>query len=481
MQEQETRAAEQRVLDYCREEGLFPALPGQSLRVAAAVSGGADSMALLRLLHRLAPQLGIELSACHIHHGLRGASADRDEAFVREACAALGVPLRVFHAAERGPIPPHAGEDWARRLRYACFEELCAEGIDRVATAHTASDQAETLLFRLARGTGLHGAGGIRPSREMYVRPLLRFSRADTERYCAALGQPYVTDETNLGDAYARNRLRHHALPALVSVNEAAEKNLAAFCERAARADEYFTRQAAQLLREAADAARQQGRSRAAPAYALSVLRAADPLILSWAAHGLVAPVRDPEEKYIRLTLALVENGSGAVQLTDRVRLCAGAGCLWQENSSPAPPEETAFSAVPFAPETQREYRLAGGRRLECRLSHGIFLQKTQAVHKKDLKNRADYDRIRLSHSALLLRSRLPGDTFRPAGRGVRKKLRRWMNEAAIPAEQRDTLPLLADGNEVLWIYGIGFADGLSPDAESRTVLEMITPAAEEE
>jgi len=128
--------------------------PGEPLHLAAAVSGGADSMALLRILLALQPEFGFVLSACHVNHGLRGESADRDEAFVRAECARLGVPLRVFHAAEMadevGLPSEHAGEDWARRLRYACFARLCGEGIDVVATAHTANDQAETLLLRLA-------------------------------------------------------------------------------------------------------------------------------------------------------------------------------------------------------------------------------------------------------------------------------------------------------------------------------------------
>ena len=132
--------------------------PGERLHLAAAVSGGADSMALLRILLALQPEFGFALSACHVNHGLRGETADRDEAFVRAECARLGVPLRVFHAAEMadevGLPSEHAGEDWARRLRYACFARLCGEGIDVVATAHTANDQAETLLLRLARGTG---------------------------------------------------------------------------------------------------------------------------------------------------------------------------------------------------------------------------------------------------------------------------------------------------------------------------------------
>ena len=224
---------------FARQEQLFaPAEPGRALHLCAAVSGGADSMALLRVLLELRETFGYPLTACHVNHGLRGETADRDEAFVRAECARLGVPLTVFRPADVGmAVPPHAGEDWARRLRYACFAQLLAGGIDCIATAHTATDQAETLLFRLARGTGLHGAGGIRPRRPGYCRPLLGLTRAETEALCAAFEQGWVTDETNESDAYARNRLRHGAVPALRSVNDAAEENLARFCEKAARAD----------------------------------------------------------------------------------------------------------------------------------------------------------------------------------------------------------------------------------------------------
>ena len=115
-----------RVEDFCTREGLLQ--PGTPLRLAAAVSGGADSMALLLLLRQLQPRFGYTLSACHVNHGLRGQSADRDEAFVRAECARLGVPLRVFHAAELAPPPAHAGEDWARRLRYTAFAQLQGQG-----------------------------------------------------------------------------------------------------------------------------------------------------------------------------------------------------------------------------------------------------------------------------------------------------------------------------------------------------------------
>ena len=469
--EKDCRAA---VRDFCLQNRLL--CPGQPLRLAAAVSGGADSMALLLLLRALQPEFGYTLSACHVNHGLRGGAADRDEAFVRQACGALGVPLRVFHAAELADAvdapPPHAGEDWARRLRYACFAQLLAGGIDCIATAHTATDQAETLLFRLARGTGLHGAGGIRPKRPGYCRPLLGLTRAETEALCAAFGQGWVTDETNESNAYARNRLRHGAVPALRSVNDAAEENLARFCEKAAQADAYFAQKAEALLMDAC-------LSDTDPVcWRLEPLAAADAPILETALHRLAAPVRDPEEKYIRLLAQLVQQGSGAVQLTGKVRFCAADGVLRQETQAESAGWDAdaaaAFTAALQAGKPAR-MPLPGGKTLTARVFPADFEEKIQVVHKKDLKNRADYARITTLYTSLVLRSRLPGDRFRPAGRGVSKELRKWMNEAGVPARLRDTLPLLADGSNVLWVCGAGFAEGLAPDAESKWLLQLET------
>ena len=455
-----------RVEDFCTREGLLQ--PGTPLQLAAAVSGGADSMALLLLLRQLQPRFGYTLSACHVNHGLRGQSADRDEAFVRAECARLGVPLRVFHAAELTPPPAHAGEDWARRLRYTAFVQLQGQGIDAIATAHTANDQAETLLLRLARGTGLHGAGGIRPRRGCYLRPLLCLSRAETEAVCRAAGQTWVTDETNDTDAYARNRLRHSALPALESTNAAAVQNLARFCEKAARVDAYLAAGAAKLLA----AARLPG---AEPAWQLTPLQAADPLLLETALHSLVAPVRDAEEKYVQLLCAVVRQGSGAVQLTGQVRFCAGNGCLRQKTLPQALPEqpENLPPQLPFLPEKQPEFRLRGGWKGTAELLRADFEEKIQVVHKKDLKNRADYARITTLYAGLVLRTRQPGDVYRPAGRSVHNRLRKWMNEAGIPAQMRDQLPLLAAGSEVLWVCGAGFAEGLAPDEDTAQVLQM--------
>ena len=458
----------QTVRGFCAREKL---LDGKK-HLALAVSGGADSMALLCLMRPLAGEKGIALTVCHVNHGLRGETADRDEAFVRGECGRLGVPLRVFHAAEMadevGLPSEHAGEDWARRLRYACFARLCGEGIDDVATAHTANDQAETLLLRLARGTGLHGAAGIRPKRGCYLRPLLALTRQDTESFCRAAGQAWVTDETNATDAYARNRIRHYAVPALQTINPAAERAVGRLCNQLQELNIWLENLAEKLLAQAA----------CGGGYSIPILAAADAPVLAAALRMLAARARDPEEKYVQALAAIVRQGSGAVQLTPDACWTAANGILYCRSVLKMQPE-----AIPAPHQLLKTgvYCLPGGYELEIQqLNYEVFL-KNPSFLKKDYTYCADYAKI---NKNIFVRTRQPGDTFRPAGRHVGKTLKKYLNEAKVPVAERTLMPLLACGSQVLWLWGAGFADGLSPDDETKQILlirQSRQPAAPEQ
>jgi tRNA(Ile)-lysidine synthase len=191
--------------------------------VLVAVSGGADSTALLLGLHHLAHALGLELHAAHLHHGLRGADADRDLAFVRALCRRLRIPLAWRRIDARAGMARRrlSGQDGLRRLRREFLRaEAARAGAAAIATAHQADDQLETLLMRLARGTGASGLGGIPPRRGLWIRPLLQATRADVEHDLRVAGQPWREDRSNRDPAYLRNRLRHRAIPALVAAIE---------------------------------------------------------------------------------------------------------------------------------------------------------------------------------------------------------------------------------------------------------------------
>jgi tRNA(Ile)-lysidine synthase len=188
--------------------------------VLVALSGGADSVALLLGLHHLSGELGFQLRAAHLHHGLRGPDADRDLAFVRALCRRLRVPLawRAIDARARMRERGLAGQAGLRTLRREFLVAAAAEsGAVAIATGHHADDQLETLLMRLARGTGLAGLGGIRPRRGRWIRPLLHATRSEIEDDLRAAGQPWREDRSNQDPAYLRNRLRGRAIPALVA------------------------------------------------------------------------------------------------------------------------------------------------------------------------------------------------------------------------------------------------------------------------
>lgn len=224
------------------------------MRVAVGLSGGADSVALLRVLADRGRELGIVLHAAHLHHGLRGTEADADLAFARELAAALGVPFREQHvdtAAEAQPAPGKPGEtieEAARRLRYAWFRRLMAEvPLDAVATAHTLDDQAETVLARLLRGAWTEGIAGIHPvvahPEGQILRPLLATRREAVEAYLHALHQPWREDTTNRHLTYTRNRIRHELLPMLETWNPQLRTHLAQMAALARDEEEWWQRE----------------------------------------------------------------------------------------------------------------------------------------------------------------------------------------------------------------------------------------------
>jgi tRNA(Ile)-lysidine synthase len=223
------------VRDYIQSERLL----APRAAVLVALSGGADSVALLRVL--LALDYRVEAAHCNFH--LRGEESDADEAFVRSLCQRLGVPLHVTHFDTSSYARSHALsiEMAAREQRYAWFEALRQErGVEAVAVAHHRDDSVETLLLNLVRGTGLHGLTGIAPRNGHIIRPLLCVSREDILHYLDEIGQTYVTDSTNLQDAYRRNKIRLRVLPLLQELNPSIARTLADTAARLCQAETVY-------------------------------------------------------------------------------------------------------------------------------------------------------------------------------------------------------------------------------------------------
>lgn len=208
--------------------GCYGMLNGAAA-VCAALSGGADSVSLLLALCVLKDEFSVEVAACHLNHGLRGGESDADEIFCRELCERLCVPLYSKKINVSELVQKHESvEEAARRARYAFFEEALERFGEKcvLATAHSANDNAETVLLNLTRGTGLLGLCGIPPVRGLggsgerrVIRPLIGCTRGEIERYLSGAGQNFVTDKTNLSEDYTRNKLRLRVLPELAAIN----------------------------------------------------------------------------------------------------------------------------------------------------------------------------------------------------------------------------------------------------------------------
>lgn len=447
----------EKVMAYCRKEALLE--PG--MRVVAGVSGGSDSVGLLRLLCSMRREWGLEVTAVHVNHGIRGQAAAEDMEYVRQLCREWEVRLFCFEedvpalAAEERLSLEEAG----RNVRYRLFEQVRQQtGSDRVAVAHHMDDLAETVLMNLARGSGLRGLAGLQPKRERIIRPLLCLRKREIEGWLEALGISWRLDSTNEEDAYLRNRIRGSLLPRLTEdCNERAIEHITAAAQDLREADEYLCGEAGRLLaaHKADTAAGLKGelyRLLSPPAAELDrKLLNSQPHILSvyMVRQGLKelgAGLKDISRVHMEQILELAKGQSGRqMKLPGGVRvLVSRSRVRLEREQQPAP---LAFSAV-----------------------FGIFsYNNDKKVPQNCCVNWFDYDRIT---DRLTLRSRQPGDWICVEAGGARKKVKEYLIDAGMPVEVRGRWPLLAMGSRVIWIPGYRMDEGFKVTASTGRVLQ---------
>lgn len=421
-------------------------------RVVCGLSGGADSVCLLSVLDELKDELGITLCAAHINHGIRGDEADRDENFCRELCSRLGVELFV----KRVCIPELSRElrigeeECGRRVRYGFFNEIAGEG-GKIATAHNMNDCAETLIFNLARGASLKGAGSIPPVRDNIVRPLLETDRKEIEEYLKDKGLDFVTDSTNLQNEYTRNKIRNEILPALGKINESAVRNLAYFSSLAREDEEYISGGLTAQKKETLDG----DKVKTAEFLKLPVS------LQRRMARDFLSELTDNEihSKHIEAFLQFaVSNDRQSVNIAD-IRLKKSDGLIEYY-----PLNSEGFEIPVNAENCEIQYPYG---RLDMRLYETKDLQN---IHIKQLDNLIDYDKI---NSNLTLRSRRAGDSFTFAGRGVTKSLKKLFIEEKIPLYLRDRIAVLDCGGETVFTEGFGVSKKYKADENSKRILEI--------
>ena len=416
--------------------------------VLCAVSGGADSVALLHLLCAM-PELSVVCA--HFNHCLRGEESERDERFVRELCETLGVPCACGRA-DVAALAARSGEGLeaaARRARYDFLARTAAaRGCTRIATAHNADDNAETMLMRLVHGTGLRGLGGIPPVRGIIVRPLLQVSRAEILDYLAAHGLPHVEDSSNGSDAHTRNRIRHAVMPALAALNGAAARNFSAAAETLREDEAFLERLADEFL-----AAHRDGD--AIPTGALLALP--KPV----AVRVLRALCGETGRTHLEavLTLARSEKTRAAADIPG-MRVTKEGGVLRFGAEKTLPPALPRRELRPGETVDLPE----AGLRVTCR-----EINFPQEIHKSFTTFFFPRGKI---CGTITVASRGAGDRVRLAGRGCTKSLKKLFAEAGLPPEARETTPVVYDGAGVAAVYGFGAAERLTPEAGER-VLEI--------
>jgi len=419
-----------KVLAWCREQALFS--PGE--RVVCAFSGGADSTAMLCCLASLRGEMKISLSAAHFNHGLRGAESDRDEAFCRDFCRERSIPFTAGrgNVAARARETGESTEQAARELRY---EFLLSLSGDKVATAHTADDNLETILMNFTRGTGLRGLSGIPPVRGRLARPLLCVSRAEIEAYLVEAGVSHVEDSTNADDGCLRNRLRHHVVPLLRAENPSLTADTALLAARLRADEDCLTAQAAELLAASSEG---NGSWRVAP-----LLAAPEPVLARCAAQVLtLAGLTRPTAGHVRSILAVLrsESPSARCALPDGAEFCRryGTALLVRE-------KRAATWAPVVLPLSGSTVLPAAGLRVFCEGPLPAGAPGTP----EHFSLRAD----RMT-GGILLRPRHPGDVMRLPGGA--KRLSRLQIDRKIPAAMRDLLPVLEVNGEIAAAAGIG-------------------------
>ncbi len=391
-----------------------------------AVSGGIDSMYLLCRLG----ELGYPVAAAHFNHGLRGEESDRDEVFVGDFCGERGIPFRSGRGDAGAFAAEHrlGTEEAARTLRYAFLESAADElGAAVIATAHTAEDNAETMLLHLVRGSGLRGLCGIPPVRGRIVRPMLDVTRAEAEAYLLERGIPHREDATNGEDDYARNRIRHHVMPALCRENPAFLAAAGRAARRLRQDEEFLSGLARDFLRE-------HGGEDWLPVSALLALP--EPVALR--AVRLMAG-RSISSAHADAILETARRG-GAADVTGLRVERSGDRLLFGPDPAAVLPDRTLIPGAELAlPEAGLVVR---SEKIDVcppvvHKSFNIFYFKCANI----------YDNITVT-------ARRPGDGLRPAGRGCRKTLKALFREAEVSPRERDAVPVLRDGRGILAVYG---------------------------
>lgn len=411
--------------------------------VAVGVSGGADSMCLLHILSSLKDDYGIILKAVHVNHNIRGAEAERDQEFVRDFCRSHEIEFHLFseNVPELAEATGTGLEECGRLVRYRCFDSL---NCDAVAVAHSLSDSVETMLFNLARGTSLKGLCGIPVKREPnIIRPLIECTRNEIEEYCEKNEVPFITDSTNLSDCYMRNHIRHKLLPDFEKVNSAFLQNMSRCMASVSEDEAYLGQISSEVLNEC----------RCDAGYKNSVIRNCHPSIRKRVLNLILKSVmkKAVEAKHIELLEEIVLSENGKLEIAKDLYFSVKDDMLYVHGYEKIAVLSKHTFVDGVAVTEKGNYLLVNSDEIT--------------------ENSFDYGRIQ---NEIFISSRLPGDRFTIKNRKVTKTLKKLFNELGVPCEKRESVPVLHDGENVVWVEGLGVNAQYIPDENTKNIVVII-------
>lgn len=438
----------------------------ERMYILAGVSGGGDSMAMLSFLKKYQTEKNFNLCVVHIHHGIRGEEADRDQKLVEKTCQKWEIPYRCYFF----DVPALAKkwktglEEAGRIVRKKAFEEekkrLHTVTV-KVALAHNQDDLTETFLHNLCRGSGIRGLSSMRPVSGEIIRPVLCLKREEIDNYLKENKIPYETDSTNLTDEYTRNKIRHRVLPMLEeSINFQACAHIAETSRVLAMAEDYFAEASGKKL----DECRKTEEGILLDELFLKEKEIIQRYVIMEAFLRLSGRRKDFQAVHVEAVLGLFGN-----QVGSRCSLPYGlCGIRKYDGVLLTDKEKPSESAV-----WNEEWKLIPGEELFCPL--GVFQTKifsfaNQKIPEKKYTKWLNYDRIKYD---LCVRTRRPGDFMVIDEKGSHKKISRCMIDEKIPQKDRNRIPLLVCGGEVLWMIGGRINERYKITPNTKNVLEV--------
>lgn len=410
--------------------------------IIVALSGGADSVCLLYALISLKEKYNINISAAHLNHQLRGHESVRDYEFVKTLCEKLNVPLfyKEVDINALSKETKQSTELCGRNARYEFFNELSNKHNAKIATAHTASDNLETIIYNIARGTSINGLKGIVPKRNYIIRPLININREEVEVYCKENSISYVTDSTNLLDDYTRNKIRHHAVPVLKEINPNAETSASCLSEDAMEISEFLGNCATEALNNS--------KLENTDCYDCNILKTYPKIIQKQAVIFLCRKldINNLTRKHIEIMVDILNNG-GELDLNGDFKAVSS---------------QNMFRILKLD-KSANEFELL---ELTENLNF-IFANKNYTISLKEINSTEKLVDNSEFEIKPVFRQRNSGDFIDFPKRNIKKSLKKFLIEEKVPKETRDKLLLLAVGSQVLWLEGFGFFKNIDFNGKS--------------